>query len=197
MISTDSEIYVAQINNESGAAALQGGNEFSGYNTPVPGSIRLMKYDSDGKTPLAGVTFEIKDSSGEVIETAVTDSSGEAVFEDLYPDVYTITETETTNGHSLLQDQIVIEVPTRVTEVYINENNIDTDKVIYDPADDIYYIHNFTYEVTNSVAFEMPAAGNITDMWTFIPLIAGFVMVAVAAFFVNRKRNISRPRIRR
>lgn len=197
VISTDSEIYVAQINNESGAAALQGGNEFSRYNTPVPGSIRLMKYDSDGKTPLAGVTFEIKDSSGEVIETAVTDSSGEAVFEDLYPDVYTITETETTNGHSLLQDQIVIEVPTRVTEVYINENNIDTDKVIYDPADDIYYIHNFTYEVTNSVAFEMPAAGNFTDAWTFIPLIAGFVMVAVAAFLVNRKRNISRPRIRR
>ena len=197
VISTDSEIYVAQINNESGAVRLQGGNEFSGNNTPVPGSIRLKKYDSDGNTPLAGVTFEIKDSSGEVIGTAVTDSSGEAVFEDLYPDVYTITETETTNGHSLLQDQIVIEVPTRVTEVYINENNIDTDKVIYDPADDIYYIHNFTYEVTNSIAFEMPAAGNFTDMWTFIPLIEGFVMVAVVAFLVNRKRNIYRPRIRR
>lgn len=197
VISTDSEIYVAQINNESGAVRLQGGNEFSGYNTPVPGSIRLKKYDSDGNTPLAGVTFEIKDSSGEVIGTAVTDNNGEAVFEDLYPDVYTITETETTSGHSLLQDQIVIEVPTRVTEVYINENNIDTDKVIYDPADDIYYIQNFTYEVTNSVAFEMPAAGNFTDMWTFIPLIAGFVMVAMVAFLVNRKRNISRPRIRR
>lgn len=197
MISTDSEIYVAQINNESGAVRLQGGNEFSGYNSPVPGSIRLKKYDSDGKTPLSGVTFEIKDSKEEVVGTAVTDSSGEAVFEDLYLDVYTITETETTNGHSLLQDQIVIEVPTRVTEVYINENNIDTDKVIYDPADDIYYIHNFTYEVTNSVAFEMPAAGNFTDIWTFIPLIAGFGMVTVAVFLINRRKNISRPRIRR
>lgn len=190
-ISTDSEVYVAQINKDTGAVALQGGNKFTGYNTPVFGSIKLKKYDSDGKTPLAGVTFQCVGKTVEDVYTATTDSNGEIVFDNLYPDVYTITETSTVDGHTLLKEPIVVEVPMRVTEEYINEFNVDRDSVTYDPADDIYYIHEFTYEITNDVTFKMPMSGGLTTPMTFVPLIAGMGILGglgVVGFRKKRKK---------
>lgn len=190
-ISTDSEVYVAQINKDTGAVALQGGSKFTGYNTPVFGSIKLKKYDSDGKTPLAGVTFQCVGKTVEDVYTATTDSNGEIVFDNLYPDVYTITETSTVNGHTLLKEPIVVEVPMRVTEEYINEFNVDRDSVTYDPADDIYYIHEFTYEITNDVTFKMPMSGGFATPMTFVPLIAGMGILGglgVVGFRKKRKK---------
>lgn len=189
-ISTDSELYVAQINKDSGAVRLQGGNKFTGYNTPVFGSIKLKKYDSDGKTPLAGVTFQCVGKTVEDVYTATTDSNGEIVFDNLYPDVYTITETSTVDGHTLLKEPIVVEVPMRVTEEYINEFNVDRDSVTYDPADDIYYIHEFTYEITNDVTFKMPMSGGLTTPMTFVPLIAGMgIMGGLGVVGFRKKRK--------
>lgn len=189
-ISTDSELYVAQVNKDSGAVALQGGNEFIGYNTPVSGSIKLKKYDSDGTTPLAGVTFELTNSKGEVVGEETTGSNGEVLFDDLYPDIYTVTETKTVSGHTLLAEPIVVEVPMRVTEEYINDNNIKDDAVIYDPAEDIYYIHNFTYEITNDVTFKMPMSGGLTTPMTFVPLIAGMgIMSGLGVVGFRKKRK--------
>lgn len=190
-ISTDSEIYVAQINESNGGAFLQGGNEFTGYNTPVPGKITLKKFDSDGNTPLAGVTFQCVGKTVEDVYTATTDSNGEIVFDNLYPDVYTITETSTVDGHTLLKEPIVVEVPMRVTEEYINEFNVDRDSVTYDPADDIYYIHEFTYEITNDVTFKMPMSGGFATPMTFVPLIAGMGILGglgVVGFRKKRKK---------
>lgn len=190
-ISTDSEVYVAQINKDTGAVALQGGNKFTGYNTPVFGSIKLKKYDSDGKSPLADVTFQCVGKTVEDVYTATTDSNGEIVFDNLYPDVYTITETSTVDGHTLLKEPIVVEVPMRVTEEYINEFNVDRDSVTYDPADDIYYIHEFTYEITNDVTFKMPMSGGLTTPMTFVPLIAGMGILGglgVVGFCKKRKK---------
>lgn len=189
-ISTNSEIYVAQINKDSGAVQLQGGNVFNGYNTPVAGSIKIKKYSSDGKTLLPGATFEIKNSKGEVVSEATTNENGELTFSNLYPDVYTITETDTANGHSLLAEPFTVEVPTRITEVYVKDNNIDRNKITYDPADDIYYIHNFTYEVSNSAIFQMPMTGSFDSLRTYIPLIAGFTLIlAAGACGIYRKRR--------
>ena len=189
VISTNSDIYVAQITKTSGAVQLQGGNKFSGYNTPINGSVTIKKFDSDGKTSLPGVTFEIKNSKGEVVGTATTDSKGEVVFKDLYPDVYTITETETVDGHSLLAEPFKVEVPTRVTEVYIRDHNVDQSKVIYDAADDIYYIHNFTYNVSNSATFEVPMTGESATLRTFIPLIIGFALILGAGILGIYRRK--------
>lgn len=189
-ISTDSELYVAQITDESGGVQLQGGNKFTGYNTPVSGSIKLKKYDSDGTTPLAGVTFELTNSKGEVVGEKTTGSNGEVLFDDLYPDIYTVTETKTVSGHTLLAEPIVVKVPMRVTEEYINDNNIKDDAVIYDPAEDIYYIHNFTYEITNDVTFKMPMSGGLITPMTFVPLIAGMgIMSGLGVVGFRKKRK--------
>ena len=72
-VSTDSELYITQITQEGEVTFLKGGNEYTGYNTPVNGSVKIVKYDTDGRTPLAGVGFELKDLEGNVAATGTTD----------------------------------------------------------------------------------------------------------------------------
>lgn len=193
VIATDSELYVAKITEDSGAAALQGGNEFKGENTPTPNIIKLKKFDSDGKTPLAGVTFEIRNSDGDLVEETKTNSKGEIVFDDLYPDVYTIKETATVDGHTLLKDPIVIEVPMMLTDKEVKDYGIDTkdESVVYNEANKTWYIHEFTFEVTNNVTFKMPMSGGLTTPMTFVPLIAGMGILGglgVVGFRKKRKK---------
>lgn len=190
-VSTDSEIYMTTIDGPTDAVALQGGNEYAGYNTPISGKITLKKFDSDGKNPLEGVTFQCVGETVEDVYTATTDENGEVVFDNLYPDVYTITEIETVPGHTLLSEPLVVEVPMRVTEEYIEEFNVDPDNVIYDEADDIYYINEFTYEITNDVSFEMPMAGGLTDPKVFLPLISGLMILSGVGIVLLRRRRLS------
>ena len=49
---------------DSGDAVLSGGAEYTFLDTPVNGEIRIVKYDSDGSTPLEGVSFRLCDSDG-------------------------------------------------------------------------------------------------------------------------------------
>lgn len=192
VIATDSELYVAKITEDSGAVALQGGNEFKGENTPTPNIIKLKKFDSDGKTPLAGVTFEIRNSDGDLVEETKTNSKGEIVFDDLYPDVYTIKETATVDGHTLLKDPIVIEVPMMLTDKEVKDYGIDTkdESVVYNEANKTWYIHEFTFEVTNNVTFKMPMSGGFTTPMTFVPLIAGMgIMGGLGVVGFRKKRK--------
>lgn len=192
VIATDSELYVAKITEDSGAVALQGGNEFKGENTPTPNIIKLKKFDSDGKTPLAGVTFEIRNSDGDLVEETTTNSKGEIVFDDLYPDVYTIKETATVDGHTLLKDPIVIEVPMMLTDKEVKDYGIDTkdESVVYNEANKTWYIHEFTFEVTNNVTFKMPMSGGFTTPMTFVPLIAGMgIMGGLGVIGFRKKRK--------
>lgn len=191
VIATDSELYVAKITEDSGAVALQGGNEFKGENTPTPNIIKLKKFDSDGKTPLAGVTFEIRNSDGDLVEETKTNSKGEIVFDDLYPDVYTIKETATVDGHTLLKDPIVIEVPMMLTDKEVKDYGIDTkdESVVYNEANKTWYIHEFTFEVTNNVTFKMPMSGGFTTPMTFVPLIAGMGIMGVLGVVGFRRKQ--------
>ena len=59
------EKYVTQIINKNGAVFIAGGNKYSAENTPVYGSIKLKKLDSDGKTPLPQAQFEIRNKAGD------------------------------------------------------------------------------------------------------------------------------------
>lgn len=189
-IATDSELYVSQVKQGENYSYLFGGNEYMASDTPIFGSIKIKKYDTDGRTALQGVTFEIVNSAGETVATKITNANGEILFDNLYPDVYTITETATVSGHTLLKDPITAEIPMRVTEQDIKDNNIDKNQCIYDAADDIYYIHNLTYEVGNSATFAYPMTGGFDTMWTYLPLIAGLMVLAgMSAVMFRRKRG--------
>ena len=56
----------------------------------VKGCIEIVKVDSQTKKPIKGVTFEIRDKDGKVLETVVTDSKGVAKTKDY--DVFTFDE---------------------------------------------------------------------------------------------------------
>lgn len=189
-VSINSSLYVAQVNKDSGAVRLQGGSEFTGYNSPVPGTVTLKKYGSDGSSLLAGVTFEISNSAGEVVGTATTDVNGEVVFSDLYPDVYTIVETDTGDGYTLLADPITFEIPLRMTEVEIRDNNVDIDQTIYDEAAGIYYIHNLTYDISNNAVLNLPLTGGFNSNLIFLPLTGGVAIFAGIGMILMRRHKI-------
>ena len=190
------EIYISQVKKENGIVALQGGNVYESADDPKPIRIEIFKHDSDDN-PLENVVFEIKDSdgnevvdmSGNVVGPVSTDTDGKAVFDNLYPNVYVITEVKTVDGLQLLKEPITVYAPMRVTEQEIRDNNIDRTKCVYDEADDIYYIFNLTYDVNNTATFEMPMAGGTFDNRLLIPLGAGMILLGCAFTLVFRKKK--------
>ncbi|XCP83526.1 prealbumin-like fold domain-containing protein [Roseburia hominis] len=189
-IASDSEVYVSQVRKEAGWLRLNGGNVYTASDKPMEGSVRIRKYDVNGTSPLKGVTFEITNSKGKVVAEAATNQEGEAVFEHLYPDVYTITETKTVDGHMLLKDAITVEIPMQMTEKEVTEHKIDKDQCIYDQAGDIYYVYDLTYEISNDVSLEMPMTGGGYTVWTWVPMAAGMCLLCLASALVFRKKRL-------
>ena len=154
------------------------------------GSIKLRKFDTDGKTPLSGAVFELKNSKGTVVSTKTSDNRGEVLFENLIPDTYTVTETKTTAGHTLLKEPLKVTVPMQLTEQEVIAQGIDKDKCVYYPDEGVYLIYDFTYEITNNASFDMPVAGGLTDATVYLPLAAGLAMFAcIGVIAFSRKRK--------
>lgn len=57
-----------------------------GYAAANIGHLLLTKVDADSGLPLSGATFELIDADGVVVDTKVTDTSGEALFEFVFFD---------------------------------------------------------------------------------------------------------------
>lgn len=193
--STDAP-YVAKVTKDSNAVRLQGGNEFTAEDYSVPVNLKIVKSKADG-TPLQGVQFTIKDSSGNTVTdmngnavgTATTNASGIAEFKNLNPDVYTITEIKTVSGQQLLKEPITVYAPMRMTQEQATANNLDTSKVVWSAAENCYLIYDQTYNVTNTVNFEMPMSGGTFDTKMLIPLGIGMVALAGAFIVMFRKKK--------
>ena len=188
VVSQDSALFMTTVDGPASMPKLKGGNEYEGFNTPIVGSISLTKYDTDGTTPLAGVTFQCEGKTVGDTRTVTTDKNGKCTFDNLYPDVYTITETATIDGRELLSEPLTVEVPMRITDEYIEEFDVDLDSTIYDPADDIYYIHNFAYDVSNNVSLEMPMAGGLLDPKVILPMVTGLILLGASGILLLRRR---------
>lgn len=186
------EKYVTQIVDNKSGVAIQGGNKYKGENKPHPNKIRIRKVDENGN-PLAGATFTLMNSKGEIVSTKTSGSDGYVVWEDLYPDRYTVTEIKTKDGKNLLKDPIVIELPRRITDEDIKKYNIDKSKLSEkDPTEGKYFLFDVTYEISNHATFEAPSTGGFTDFMTFLPLVggmAGFAGVGVVVMKRKRKKG--------
>ena len=183
------ELYVTQVLKEGDGFELQGGNVYASEDSPKPSKITLKKFDTDGKTPLAGAKFELKNAKGEVVDTKTTGDDGVIEFTDLYPDIYTITELETKDRYTLLKEPITVKCPMTVTEDDIKKYNIDKSQCIYDEDQDVYYIFNQTYNVTNDASFDVPMTGGVFTPKMLIPLAAGLVIMIGALFISLRKKR--------
>ena len=113
------------------------------------------------------------------------------VWEDLYPDRYTVTEIKTKDGKNLLKDPIVIELPRRITDEDIKKYNIDKSKLSEkDPTEGKYFLFDVEYEISNHATFEAPSTGGFTDFMTFLPLVGGMAgLTGVGAVVMKRKRK--------
>ena len=188
-----------QVKKKGDSVIISGNNVHKADNTPKANDIKIVKYKQDGKTPLAGVVYELKDHHGNVVGKQTTDEKGVVHFKDLYPDVYTVTEVSAPNGYTLLKEPITVNCPMRVTDDDITRLGIDRNNVIFDPVnpddtdDDIYYVLSQTFNVSNDWHFDMPRSGAMITAKRFIPIACGMVVLMGATcvvFFKKKKKRI-------
>lgn len=149
-------------------------------NTLLKSTIHVNKYDTDGTTPLAGVTFEIRDSDGTLVDSQTTGSNGSIDFTGLLPNTYVLTETSTVDGMSLLPEPITVTMPMVMTEQEVIDNNVDTSKCVYYNESGTYLVCEITYSVTNSANLDMPASGGDFNPWIWFTLMGGLLWLGAA-----------------
>ena len=169
------------------------------YNLLEPSVIRMKKYDTDGKTPLAGVEFELAFTKQSEKYTAdalktytpllkegetkimVTDANGELSWENLDQGEYTITEVKTAAGHTLLKDAIHVTLPLTMTDAEAEVSGCDTSKGKHDDENGVWYFYEVLYEVTNEVSFKIPTTGG-NGTWKYG--IIGFATATLTGSFL-------------
>lgn len=171
-----------------------------------PGSITVNKFDTDGETPLSGVTYKLTFVKAKYPELAglsdykrllkvgestelTTDAHGRLVFENLDQGEYTLVETHTVKGHQLLKDEIKVTLPVVMSKAEAEDTNADVSKA--DLIDDEYHFYDVTYDVTNDYSFTVPMTGGANDYRNYLPILFGFAVLAMAYVCLNRKKKIA------
>ena len=72
--------------------------------------IKIEKVDEDTKEPISGVTFQLKDEKGTIIQNATTNTEGIATFSKLKPGKYIISEVSTNDNYILNTTEHTINV---------------------------------------------------------------------------------------
>ena len=167
-------------------------------NTLVLGSVEITKTDSENN-PLAGAEFTITGPNdySSVLTTALEDKDGKKIatvkFTNLLPGEYTITETKSPAGHSLLANPIKIKIG--AGEYELNSNGtLNQDEgynaVASSTGENSTYYYNWGATVINNKLFTMPEAGGRN---IFMLTFAGTAMIALAAgstIYYRRRRGV-------
>ena len=158
------------------------------------GSITVTKYDSDGRTPLKGVTFALSDSSGNTIMTKTTDSKGQVVFiadDKLVAGDYVVTETKTVSGHTLLAEPIRCTIPMVMTDAQAANEHADTSRGFHSPTTNSWYFFDLTFDVTNHANFFVPMTGG-TNGALFVSGFAALCAMAGAVYSLQHRKKGSK-----
>ena len=121
--------------------------QFVFTNSKLP-SLRLTKTSADG-TPLEGVSFRLaKIEDGSHYLDRTTSASGEIVWEELDPGVYSLVETATLNDHILdLKEHHVELFPGKESTIVLENNKRPNLYVYKNDADDGTPIENTVFTV--------------------------------------------------
>ena len=92
-------------------------------NTRAVGNISILKTDAETNKPLSGVHFKLTDSTGKLISEAVTGTEGKITFTGMALGKYTLEETATVDGYSLISDPIPVELTEHGKTVEISVKN--------------------------------------------------------------------------
>lgn len=88
------------------------------------GKLQVHKIDNKTKTPIEGVTFELKKTDGTVVGTKTTDKDGMATFTNLYEGKYQLQEIETKEEYNINTTPFEVEVRYNKTTQIEVENEL-------------------------------------------------------------------------
>lgn len=155
------------------------------YNTKATqGSIKLIK--KDGSQKLEGVTFALAQENGTTVATKTTDANGEVLFEDLDEGVYTVKETKTVKGHSLLSEPFKVTIPFTIKKDKATEKKVDVSKATL--VGDTYYFYDLTYTIDNGKNLNLPKTGQDTQSYLLVTL-AMAAIVGTQCWIVTSKNR--------
>ena len=92
-------------------------------NTPVKGSIEILKVDADTKQPLAGVVFRLFDANGSKIADGTTDANGKVTFSGLRLGKYFYQEISTVDGYVLDETKYDFSLTTANLNIKVTREN--------------------------------------------------------------------------
>lgn len=156
------------------------------------GTITIRKYEDDGKTPLAGVTYNLYDADDQVVDTKTTGEDGTVTFTDIPFGDYTIVETATASGYNLLTDPINVTIPLVLTSDEADEKNADTTQAFYDQDTDSYIFLAMSYDITDDATFVMPTAGGNNFAVMALGGMGALIFLAGAWIMYRRKKGFIR-----
>ena len=156
-------------------------------NESVRGSIEVTKYKDDKKTKLKGVSFKLSDAEGNTVEELTTGDDGIVLFENLMPGIYTITETKTAAGCTLLKDPIVVDLPYPMEKAKADADGVDVKKAA--EYDGFYYFFNLKYDVANDVTLNIPMTGYFDDWINYMGVAGAIALICMGIFILNNKKK--------
>ena len=152
------------------------------------GTIKIQKFENDGETPLAGVTYTLYDSEDQIVDTKTTGEDGIVTFTDIPFGDYTIVEIAAADGYSLLVEPISVTIPLVMTAEEAQANDADTSQAFYDDATDSYIFFALAYHVTDDATFVLPTTGSNSLAVLGLGSIGVLVILADVWFNYRRKR---------
>lgn len=161
------------------------------YNVAYKGSIKVIKYRDDAKKkPLKGVTFTLYNSDGNKVAEKETDENGEILFDKLRRATYTLKETKTIPGYSLLKDSISITIPKTLTAEEAKAQKADLSKGKYNDADDTYDFYDLVYKVTDHAIPGVPQTGGMDTLLTYLPIVIAMgLFLGVGIYEIKKKQK--------
>ncbi len=168
-----------KVNLTEGTAATQGLSQTLSDCAISPSSFLVTKLQSDGTTPADGASFELLNADQEktastATVTAGTDT-GTFTVTGVVPGSYYLRETTAPSGHTLLADDVLINVALR-GEVTLDTTTNPQVKLLR--TTDGAGTTTYTIQVTDTKAVELPLTGG--QNWGRIVAIAGAVLLGVA-----------------
>ena len=136
--------------------------------------LPVFKYDgtTDNKTGLGNATFELKTKEGTLIDTKITDSSGNVTFAKLAAGTYKVKETVAPAGYNLNSSEYTVVISTTgVITVTVDGNSSEVNQV--EVPD---------YPVT------VPSTGGMGTMMFYVGGAALIACAGVLLFVLKRKK---------
>ena len=99
--------------------------------------VKIEKIDEDTNKPIAGVTFQLKNQAGTVVQNATTNEKGIATFSNLRPGKYIVVETATNDNYILdtTENEVTVGYDTTITKELTNKHKEGNLKVYKVDAD--------------------------------------------------------------